>query len=123
MSLNYCTISNSSILSFCGNRRAIVLNQLLAVKYPQQTVGTSNQSLRKDTHSEVQRRWSDVHDEDVVHNFEQPFITVSVSMFGITKTQTIDRDQHLCFALVNNLSFSSSTLPAIIVNITNFKII
>lgn len=30
MSINYCTISNSSIDSFCGNRRQIVLQRLIA---------------------------------------------------------------------------------------------
>lgn len=29
MSINYCTLASSSVDSFCGNRRALVLNRLI----------------------------------------------------------------------------------------------
>lgn len=34
MSINYCTISNTSLDAFCGNRRQIVLNRLIAELHP-----------------------------------------------------------------------------------------
>lgn len=97
MSINFCTLTNSSVDSFCGNRRALVLNKLLAKKYPQPAAGTNPRVLRDDTYP----RPFDFEDRPVL-NFEQPFITVQVNFQNDVGTQQIDNDNRLDFVTITN---------------------
>jgi len=108
MSINFCTLTNSSVDTFCGNRRSIVLNGLLQKKYPPPVQGGGRRVLR-DTFAE-QRPDLIVREEDRPQLvFEQPFITVEVSMNGITMAQTLDAQQRLDFVTVTDLKVNPVT--------------
>lgn len=63
MSINFCTISNSSVDSFCGRRRSVVLNNLIATLRPPAVKGhkwpvpglTGYEEQPKIIHTELER--------------------------------------------------------------------
>lgn len=106
MSINFCTLTNSSVDTFCGNRRSIVLGNLINQKYAQ--IGTNNSSVRDSFAKQRPDLVHHVEDDDrqpLV--FEQPFITVEVWMDGIRQAQTLEAVQHLDFVTVTDLSVST----------------
>jgi hypothetical protein len=103
MSINFCTIARSSVDSFCGGRREIVLNRLLAQKYPPPFVATpgGNPRVLRDTFA--------LHppfefDDRPTLNFEQPQIAVSVALGKVVKTQVVDNDLQKHFVSVTDLA-------------------
>jgi hypothetical protein len=123
MSINFCTLTNSSVDTFCGNRRQIVLDNLLNQKYPPAILGTANQSIR-DTF--VQQRPDlvrHVEDEDrPTLNFEQPLVTVQVTMGGITMQHTLETHQRLDFVTVTDLEIRPVGPEQVTVNITDIQV-
>lgn len=119
MSINFCTITNSSVLSFCGNRRGIVLNNLLAQKYPVQ--GTNNRgtyyAIRKDAVPDVQQRWRTENDDEDLKflDFEQPIVSVEVEFMGSKGVETQDfSSTQTDFVTVTDFSANDVTIVQVL---------
>lgn len=122
MSINFCTITNSSVLSFCGNRRGIVLNNLLAQKYPPPPVqGTNNRgtyyTVRKDAVPDVQQRWRTENDDEDLKflDFEQPIVSVEVEFMGFKGIETQDfSNTQTDFVTVTDFSLNDVTIVQVL---------
>lgn len=123
MSINFCTLTNSSVDTFCGNRRSIVLGNLIAEKYPAPFVGTNNQGIR-DTFAQLRPdlvRHVEVDDRPPIA-FEQPFITVEVWMDGVRMAETQESTQQLDFVSITDVVIGESKPMQEAVSITDFVI-
>jgi len=126
MSINFCTLTGSTLDTFCGNRRSIIVNQLLTEKYPPapSAPGTNNHHVSTD----FARRYPHLvqhveHEEIKPLTFEQPFITVSAELLGDVGTQTLEAKVQMEFATVTDLKIGDSPAPQdISVNISDFSI-
>jgi hypothetical protein len=122
MAINFCTLTRSSIDTFCGSRRQVVLNRLLEKKYPKNTAG-AGQSVR-DTFAlqrpDLFRRVED--DERPPLVFEQPLITVQVIMNGMSMQQTLESHQRLDFVTVTDLDIRPMSPEQVTVNIADINI-
>lgn len=124
MSINFCTLTGSTIDTFCGNRRGIILQNLLTEKYPPApaALGTNNRTVSID----FARRYPHLvqhvdHEIDRPQlQFEQPFVYVTAELMGKTGTQTIEATAQLEFVSVTDLKVEPSS--AITVNISDFSI-
>ena len=114
MSINFCTLTNSSVDSFCGNRRGIVLNNLLQQKYPTPSTGTNPRvvrdafaELRPDLIRHVEP------DERPTINFEQPLITVEVWMDGVRMAETQENTAQLDYVSITDVTIGESVPEAV----------
>lgn len=118
MSINYCTISNSAVDSFCGNRRSIVLARLIdqitdlrAYQPPLRGGGPTPkiQQIRQD-------RW----EQPVINPpTELDRITVSVEFQDLQGTAFQDVDNRLDLVFVTNIQIEPTTVS---VNISDLKV-
>jgi hypothetical protein len=130
MSINYCTLGSNTVDSFCSPRRGIVFNKLVRELHPPiivpQPTGGNPQSIRNTAAiaqllARQQRPRFDVDDRDPMV-YEQPFISVTVELFGATGTQTMDvSGVNVDIVTVTNLEFGSAE-SEIVVNIFDFEI-
>lgn len=127
MSINYCTLGSNTVDSFCSPRRAVVFNRLVLELHPpisaQQSTNSNPQQLRNTAAiARViahQRPNFDV-DEREPMVYEQPFISVTVELFGATGTQTMDVSAvNIDIVTITGFEFDSSG-PEISVNISDF---
>jgi len=129
MSINYCTISTSTIDGFCGIQRSKVIARLLDEKYP--VVNPPTPSPRPGsggvTYGGMPGRapnpWFDPYTSDTTQpiEYEQPYITVRVSdLFGEEGSETLFADAQMSFVTVTNLEFEDE--DDISVNITGLEI-
>lgn len=117
MAINFCTLTSSTLDAFCGSRRALVLNQLLTQKYPVQ--GTNNSSVRSTKVAPVNFEPAEREEESVL-TFEQPIVTVTVEMFGMTGQDTQNvMSSHIDFVTVTHLEVETEE---IIVSIDNLGV-
>lgn len=130
MAINFCTLTNSTIDTFCGNRRQIILDRLLRERYPPAppaVLGTNNASVREALvrqRPELFRRPVE-DDERAPLTFEQPFITVSAELLGATGKQQLDAATRLDFVVVTNLKIGERRQQeaTVAVNISDFKVL
>ena len=122
MSINFCTLTNASVDTFCGNRRSVVLNNLLQKKYPPVVTSTGGGSYQVRNEFAFNRPEQFVRPEEQrVLQFEQPFITVSAELMGMTGMQQIDLAPQLEFVVISDLQFPEPT-SSVTVNITDFSL-
>lgn len=112
MSINFCTISSSPVDSFCGARRAIVLQNLIDEAHPpvQQTGGGNPRAYLPARHVEREER------EPL-----QPVATeiiVTVETFGEIHMATQPFTELVAMVTVTNLEFSGSKVAPVSVNST-----
>lgn len=128
MSINYCTLASNTVDSFCSPRRGLVFNKLVLELHPpilvQQSTGGNPQQIRNTAAIAriiaQQRPNFDVDERDPMV-YEQPFITVTVELFGATGTQTMDVSAvNVDIVTVTNFDFEIG--PEIAVNIFDFEI-
>lgn len=125
MAINFCTLTNSTIDTFCGNRRQLILDRLIEEKKNQTNfIGTNNSSVRIDFAQRFPHLIRHVEDEDRTPlNFEQPFHTVTVELFGDTGTHQLDTTSRLDFVVVTDLQVGPPRLhDDVVVNISDFKV-
>lgn len=106
MSINYCTISNSSVDSFCGNRRAIVLDRLIReLRPPVPTVNSAGNSayVRTPIPQIPRRREDERWEPPTVAPTELDRIVVSVNFNGITGVAEQEVDGRLDLVYVTEL--------------------
>lgn len=130
MSINFCTLTGSTLDTFCGNRRQLVLDRLLDEKYPTPpavTLGTNNRNVSIDFAKRYPHLTRHVEDDDVkTLEFEQPFIIVTAELLGIKGEQRLDADRNLNFVVVTDLQLMSTAAPKqvdLAVNITDFRML
>jgi hypothetical protein len=105
MSINACTTNSSSITSFCGVRRAVVLAGLIAKKYPSTSIASGSVgSAAKDIRTLPR---PSVKDDETVLTFEQPFVTVQVEAFGKTYTQQLENSAQTEFVAITEVEIGS----------------
>lgn len=130
MSINYCTLASNTIDVFCGPRRGLVFNKLVQILHPPivnpQPIGGNPQQVRNTaTIAQLLARQQRPHfdvDEREPMVYEQPFISVTVELFGSTGTQTMDVSSvNVDIVSVTNVDFGSVE-PEIVVNIQDFEI-
>ena len=92
MSINYCTISNSSVDSFCGNRRSIVLNRLINQLRPANVHRGGNPAHVKKIIPQIPRWDVDRLEQQTVTPTELDKVVVTVKFEGVTGVaeQTMD---------------------------------
>lgn len=130
MSINYCTLASNAVDSFCSPRRGLIFNQLVQELHPPivnpQVHGGNPQQIRNTAAiaqllARQQRPHFDVDERDPMV-YEQPFISVTVELFGSTGTQTMDvSSANVDIVTVTNVEFGSVE-PEIVVNISEFNI-
>lgn len=148
MSINYCTIGTNTVDGFCGTQRAKVLALLLAEKYDNVqppapspapppggggggiSYGPSTPILPGTTISPgwppnqnvpIYRPYDSRPDIDQnVPPIEQPFITVTVELYGKVGSETQEMSARLDFVVVTDLEINSET--AVSVNISEMEI-
>lgn len=107
MSLNACTINKCSINAFCADRRSLVFDRLVLEAHPIQPPlpsygGHGSTAVRNpiyyDRPQEIPR---------VYEPIEQPFIVVTVDIFGKRGSQTIELSSQQDFVTVTNISFET----------------
>jgi hypothetical protein len=121
MSINFCTLTNSSVDTFCGNRRSIVLNGLLKQKYPVR--GTNNRVVSQsfaNLRPDLVRR--DDADERPTLVYEQPLITVEVILDGVRMEHTLQAEQRLDFVTVTDLVVSGHPVTEETITISDLTI-
>lgn len=127
MSINYCTISGSSIDSFCSGRRTIVLNRLITELHPQPVPLPNINSIRGGgptlRFQHQSRQWEQ---PTIVLPTELDRVTVSVtasfSMGGapvLSGTDFQDIMQQLDLVTVTNIEIEPVTIS---VNISSLKV-
>jgi len=134
MSINYCTLASNTIDSFCSPRRGILLAELIAELHPTivvpQPTGGNPQQIRNDSsiaqqllaRQRAEQRPNFDVDEREPMIYEQPFVTVTVELFGSIGTQTMDVSAiNVDIVTVTNMDFGSAE-PEIVVNIQDFEI-
>lgn len=86
MSINYCTISSSSVDSFCRNRRAIVLDRLIReLRSPVPIANRGGNPTRvRAPIPQISRRREELWEPPTVVATELDRIVVSVNFNGIT---------------------------------------
>ena len=105
MSINYCTISSSSVDSFCGNRRAIVLDRLireLRPPVPATNKGGNPAHVRAPI-PQISRRREEQWEPPTVVPTELDRIVVSVNFNGITGVAEQEVDGRLDLVYVTEL--------------------
>lgn len=131
MSINFCTLTGSTLDTFCGNSRQIILDRLLDEKYAtppvQPFIGTNNSSVSKDFTKKFPHlvRHAVEDDERPVLTFEQPFITVSAELMGATGSQQQEVTPRLDFVVASDLNISKTTTSKEVelsVNISDFTV-
>ena len=120
MSINYCTISSSSVDSFCGNRRQIVLNRLINELHPpvpaQRRGGNPTHvkypipAIRRDR----DERW----EQPTITPTELDKIVVTAEFNGLLGSSQQDIDGRLDFVYVTDLEFEGEEVS---VNISAIK--
>jgi len=121
MSINYCTIGNSTIDTFCGSRRAIVLNRLIKELHPAVTYGGGKGEHLKYVPSTLQASLAarERNNEQSIPSTELDKIVVTVEFNGITKTvaQSV-LDQSFDLVYVTDLEVTAHDVS---VNISDVK--
>lgn len=121
MSINFCTLTNASVDTFCGNRRSVVLNNLLQKKYPPVTPTVGNGSgyqVRNEFAFKNPALFARPEEQPTL-NFEQPFITVQVELMGEVATQQLELAPQLEFVVVSDLQVTPADVT---VNISDLSI-
>jgi hypothetical protein len=125
MAINFCTLTNSTIDAFCGNRREIILDGLLEERYPptQQALSGGARVVR-DTWAirnlELLRRPSD--EDFAPWTFEVPIFKLTIDMLdGDVITQQFQDVTSTELAYITNLQISDGK-DAVSVNITELEI-
>jgi hypothetical protein len=113
MSINFCTISASSIDSFCGARRAVVLNNLLAEFRPEPPVTTPKRGGGP-IFAGIRRE----EEPKTPVYFELDHVTVSATFQDMSGSDTLDMTGQLDFVIVTDLEFNASNVH---VNITDLS--
>ena len=128
MSINYCTLGSNTIDAFCGPRRGLIFNKLILELHPPvvQSIGGGNTQQIRNTaaiaHVIAQQRSNFDIDERDPMIYEQPFVTVTVELFGATGTQTMDVSSiNVDIVTITGLEFDSTGLE-IDVNISELTI-
>lgn len=122
MSINACTMDVSSVDTFCGARRAIVLNALihrLRPPVPPSAGKASNGGWAKNRPPVQRPRW----DQDEAPAYvptELDHITVTVKLFGESASVTQKVENRLDLVTVTEVRVNQA--PEIGVNIENFKV-
>lgn len=132
MSINYCTLSSSTIDTFCGNQRNKVLNRLLDEKYtvvqpPAPSSGGwtygpisgTIPGVRPDVSYAPPPYQRPELDRDLP-KYESPWVTVTAEVFKFRGSETQETSVHLDFVVVTDIVFSDA--PDISVNITEMEI-
>ncbi len=132
MAINYCTLGTHTIDTFCGPRRGLILAKLIAelhppIVNPQPSVGGGNPQQIRNTAAiaqilarQQQRPNFDIDDREPMV-YEQPFVSVTVELFGATGTQTMEMSNtNVDIVTVTNFEFDVG--PEIVVNISDFEI-
>jgi hypothetical protein len=124
MAINACTINDFTI---DGRRCSDKFSRLIPILHPPTVVGTNPRVLRDNY--QVPRPFDfEKPDERPTWTFEQPFITVTVELDGVTGNQTLDVSApQLDFVTVTNFSIHAAGQVTeqeelITVNITDFKV-
>lgn len=133
MSINYCTISTTTVDGFCGNQRAKVLARLLEEKYPvvnppipSPGIGSGGWTfgpISGTTPVVSPPRYAPHRPEidRVVVPYEQPWVTVTVSdIFSFRGSETLETTARLDFVMVTDVKFNDE--HEITVNITEMEI-
>ena len=120
MSINACSINESTINSLCGRRRQAIIDSLL----PPVVIGggAHPQHVRADTRVPLNIFRRDVDERDTVdvNTLELPFVQVTVEFAGHISTQTLDRNNFTPLVTVYSLSFPASE-EAPTINISDIK--
>jgi len=119
MSINYCTLANSSVDSFCGNRRSIVLNRLIHELRPAPVVRGGNPLHVRERIPQIIHRRRDREEEDqVVVPTELDKVMVTVTFEGQTGSETQQADHRLDIVYITELKVENTPLS---VNISAIK--
>ena len=125
MAINFCTLTNSTIDTFCGNRRQIIIDQLLEEKYPPtQTAQAGGARVVRDAWAQrnlhLLRR---PPDEDFKPwTFEVPLLKLTIDMLdGEMITQQLEDATSTELAYVTNLQIADGQ-DAVAVNISELEI-
>lgn len=97
MSINHCTLSSATLDTFCGARRAIVVQNLLDEKYPAGNVQTGRSAY-----------FYEPRDDVTPFTFEQPLITVNVTIDDELHTETLEATQSLDFVVVSGIEITAA---------------
>lgn len=85
MSINACTLANTTVDTFCSPRRALVFAKLVAELHPVYTP----QATTSKTHLGY-APYREEDDDRPTLKFEQPIITVHVDILGFSGSDTQD---------------------------------
>lgn len=117
MAINYCTISSSSIDSFCGARRAIVFNRLVSQLHPTvRTVGGNPAHVATKIPALRPREREEMRYEKPT---ELDKILVSANINGISGSELQNYNQRLDLVFITNLKNVSQSIN---VNISNISV-
>ncbi len=128
MSINFCTLTGSTLNTFCGNRRQIIVDRLLEEKYPPVPafLGTNNSSVSIDFAKRYPHlvRHVEADEETPVLRFEQPFVTVTAELLGDQGTHQLEVEPHLHFVMVTDFRLVSVApkQDEVVVNISDFEV-
>jgi hypothetical protein len=127
VSINYCTLASSTVDAFCSPRRGVILSRLIAELHPPVVQGGGNPRVLRDTFGDQylrprpqvqQRPHYEIDDRDPM-KYEQPFVSVTVTLFGDSRTETQDVTAQVDIVSVTNLEFGTDA--EISVNTSEFS--
>jgi hypothetical protein len=122
LSINYCTLAGSSIDTFCGGRRAIVLTRLineLRPPVPQPTEQTRGGGPTPKFHQAQQVRRDHWEQPTINPPTELDRITVAVEFQDLKGSAFQDVDNRLDLVFVTNIEIEPVSVS---VNISDLKI-
>lgn len=114
MSINFCTLTNSSVDSFCGNRRAIVLQNLIDELRPPAPVVSGGNPQAKWINAQAPRKW-----EPPALPTELERITVSARFQELSGSSTQEIKPQLELVTVTDIHVQPTKVE---VNIENLKV-
>ena len=125
MSINFCTLTSSSVDSFCGNRRAIVLQNLIDEFRPPRPAGTGasnggwTQGRPPANYNQVNRpRW-EPPEAPRYEPTELDRITVTAEFLSLKGTDTQSVENRLDLVTVTDIHINPTVVD---VNIENLKV-
>jgi len=122
MSINYCTIAATTVDTFCGNRRALVLARLIPELHP---ITPPNPQPGNGSHGSVAPGWSNYRPqpqrwEPPVISTERDRIVVKAEFQDLRGEDQQDIENRLDIVFVTNLHVEQQS--AVSVNISNIKV-
>lgn len=122
MSINACTINNTTIDAICSNRRAAIISDLQSRLAHDEAKGhVQVNPIPRPQHTQ-QYRPSETEPQLNVLPMEQSQIAVTIEMYGEQFTQSMERGDDNFIPMINVYDIRSKTDTIESVNITDLNI-